>query len=89
MFKHPNKEAFSSKPSDLFSNIHNTLPIAHKQINNWQDENLNGAVEDTAKTDPVLEDLVDLHYGVVGLLRSTVCHIVYVQYHLRHFLQKP
>lgn len=53
-----------------------------------QEENLNGAVEDTAKTDAVLEDLIDLHNGVVGLLRSTIRHIVYVQQHLRHLLEK-
>ncbi|CAN1267534.1 hypothetical protein LINPERPRIM_LOCUS12841 [Linum perenne] len=46
--------------------------------------NLNSTVEDAADADSVLEDLVDLHDCRVRLLRSTVRHVVYVQYDIRH-----
>lgn len=37
---------------------------------------LNGAVEDTAEADPILEDLVDMNNGVVRFIRSAVGYIV-------------
>lgn len=43
-------------------------------------------MENTAEANTVLEDLVDVQNCVIGLLRSTICHVVYVQYHLRHLL---
>ena len=39
---------------------------------------LNGAVEDAAEADSVLEDLVDLNNRAVRFIRSTVRHIVYM-----------
>lgn len=50
---------------------------------------LNSAVEDTADANTVFEDLVDLHNSVVGLLRSTIRHVVYVKYHIRHLRLNP
>lgn len=41
-------------------------------------------MEDTAEADAVLEDLVDLEYSIVRLLRSAVRHIIDVQHHLLH-----
>jgi len=41
-------------------------------------------VEDASETNPILEDLVDLNNGVVRFLRSTIRHIVYIQYYIRH-----
>lgn len=43
-------------------------------------------MENTAEANTVLEDLVDVENCVIGLLRSTICHVVYVQYHFRHLL---
>lgn len=39
-------------------------------------------MEDAAKADPILEELVYLKNGVVGLVRATVSHIVDMQHHL-------
>jgi len=41
-------------------------------------------MEDAAETNSVFEDLVDVQNSVVRLLRSTICHVIYMQYHLRH-----
>lgn len=46
--------------------------------------NLNGAVEDPAQADTILKDLVDLNNSVVRLVRTTICHIVYMEDHLHH-----
>lgn len=49
-----------------------------------REKNLNGAVKNTAKTNTVLEDLIDLHNGVVRLIRFTIGHVVYMKPHFRH-----
>ena len=46
-------------------------------------------MEDATKTNPILEDLVDLNNGAVGFLGSTIRHIVYMQYHIRHLSLSP
>uniref|UniRef100_A0A2C9UAF8 Uncharacterized protein n=1 Tax=Manihot esculenta TaxID=3983 RepID=A0A2C9UAF8_MANES len=51
-------------------------------------KNLNNTVKEAAEANTVLENLVDMHNGVVGLLRSTIRHIVYMQYHIRHLYQQ-
>lgn len=45
---------------------------------------LNGAVEDATEANPVFENLVDLHYGVVGFVAAAVRHVVDMEYYLRH-----
>jgi hypothetical protein len=47
---------------------------------------LNGAVEDAAEADAILEDAVDLEDGVVGLLGVAVGHVVHVEHHLPHLV---
>jgi len=42
-------------------------------------------VEDAAKADAVLEDVVDLDDGVVRLLKVAVGHVIHVKHHLLHF----
>lgn len=54
-----------------------------------EEQDLHGAVENATKTNPILEDLVDLNNGVVGFLGSTIRHIVYMQYHIRHLSLSP
>lgn len=46
--------------------------------------NLNGAVEDAAEANSVFENLVDLHYGVVGFVAAAVGDVVDMEYDLRH-----
>lgn len=52
-------------------------------------QDLHGAVEDTTKTNPIFEDLVDLNNGIVGFLGSTIGHIIYMKYHIRHLSVSP
>ena len=46
-------------------------------------------MENATEANTVLEDLVDLKNGAVSLVRSTIRHIVHMQFHLhlhRHHL---
>lgn len=54
-----------------------------------RETDLNGAVEDATNTNTVFEDPVDLHNSVVRFVGSTVRHIVYVKFHLRHHHRNP
>lgn len=41
-------------------------------------------MEDSTQANPILQELVDLDDGVVGLVRCTIGHIVHMEYHLHH-----
>lgn len=61
-------------------------PLTRGDLGGRAEANLDGAVEDAAEADPVLEDAVDLEDGVVRLLRVAVRHVVHVEHHLLHLI---
>ena len=63
---------------------HNRTPLERER-----ERDLDSAVENATEANTVLEDLVDLKNGAVSLVRSTIRHIVHMQFHLhlhRHHL---
>lgn len=76
-------------PDPMNSDNPQNNTICTKEPKETWEPDLNRTVEDATEANPIFKDLVDLKNGAVGLLRSTVRHIVYMKYHIRHLQFLP